>query len=347
MPDPAGKAPLRWDAHACVPLSPVPPSAGADLEVLDRHRRAGFTVVSLNVGMDMTPPRQVIDTIARFRRWLECRSDRFVLARSVEDVAAAHGTGRLAVVFDVEGAAPLLSDESLVQRAAGLGLRQAALVYNRNNAAGGGCHDDDEGLTRRGRCFLAALNAAGIVPDCSHAGERTSLDVMEASTTPVVFSHANARALVDHPRNVTDRQIDACAATGGVVGVCGFDLLLGRRGDAVPAMAEHVDHIVQRVGPDHVGLGLDHVYEAGADPLPPGIDPAYWWPPDAGYGGAWTGSPPDVADALAEALAARGYGAAAVSKILGGNFLDVARRTWRVGPAAAAAGCGAGAIGTG
>lgn len=326
MPDPSASAPLRWDAHACVPLS-----AGADLEVLDRHRRAGFTVVSLNVGMDMTTPRRIVHTIARFRHWLERRSDRFVLAHSVEDVAAARESGRLAVTFDVEGAAPLIADESLVSRAAGLGVRQVALVYNRNNAAGGGCHDQDQGLTTRGRRLLAALNAAGIVPDCSHAGERTSLDIMEASAAPVVFSHANARALVDHPRNVTDRQIDGCAATGGVVGVCGFDLLLGRRGDAVSAMAEHVDHIVQRVGPDHVGLGLDHVYEAGADPMPAGIDPAYWWPPDAGYGGAWTGSPPEVADALAEDLSARGYSDAAVSKILGGNFLDVARRTWTGG----------------
>ncbi|WP_181449434.1 dipeptidase [Azospirillum thermophilum] len=329
MPDAGGKAPLRWDAHACVPLC-----AGAELVALDRHRRAGFAFVSLNVGMDMTTCQGVVETIARFRHWLKRHSDRFVVAHSLEDVITAHESGRLAVAFDVEGAVPLLSDEALVHLVADLGVRQMALVYNRNNAVGGGCHDADEGLTKRGRCLVAALNAAGIVPDCAHAGERTTMDVMEASATPVIFSHANVRALVDHPRNVTDRQIDACAATGGVIGISGFDLLLGRPADAVSAMAEHVDYVVQRVGPDHVGLGLDYVYQVGVDPLPAGIDPAYWWPPEAGYGGEWTGSPPETADALAEALATRGYSHVAVSKILGGNFLNVARRNWKAGGAA-------------
>lgn len=330
MLDADGRPPLRWDAHACVPLC-----AGIGLEMLDRHRRAGFTFVSLNVGMDMTPCQDLIETIARFRHWLKRHSDRFVIARSLEDIATAHESGRQAVAFDVEGAVPLLSDEALVSLVADLGVRQMALVYNRNNAVGGGCHDVDEGLTKRGRCLVAALNAAGIVPDCSHAGERTTLEIMETSATPVIFSHANVRALVDHPRNVTDRQIDACAATGGVIGISGFDLLLGRQADAVSAIAEHVDYVVQRVGPDHAGLGLDYVYKAGVDPMPAGIDPAYWWPPEAGYGGEWTGSPPETADALAEALAARGYTHAAVSKILGGNFLNVAGKTWKAGCTAA------------
>ena len=202
-------AAIVWDSDSCLPLV-----SGIDLGVLRRHRASGFDYVSINAGMDMNPLDQVMRTIAWFRHWIAQHPEEFVQVDGFADVAAAKKAGKLAVSFDLEGSKMLLEDVAMVEFYRDLGVRQMHLVYNRNNSVGGGCHDDDKGLTAFGRDVVRAINRAGVIMDCSHNGERTSLDIMENSDKPVVFSHANARSLVDHPRNITDRQIDACAATG-------------------------------------------------------------------------------------------------------------------------------------
>lgn len=81
--------------------------------------------------------------------------------------------------------------------------------------------------SRRWVCAWQAVNAAGMLMDCSHTGRKCSLDIMAASSWPVIFSHANPLALIEHGRNITDEQIRACAATGGVVCVSGVSFFLG------------------------------------------------------------------------------------------------------------------------
>ena len=315
-----------WDAHSCVPLQ-----IGIDLSALTRHKAAGVDFVSLNVGMDLTPVESVLGVVAYFRAWLETHQDAFVLADSIAAVRQAKRDGKLAVAFDLEGAIPLQGRAELVELYARFGVRQMHLIYNRSNAVGGGCHDDDSGLTPFGREVVRAMNVFGVVLDCSHAGERTSLDMMEHSTRPSVFSHANARALVDHGRNISDAQIDACAATGGVIGVNGVNLFLGETDGGSEAMARHIDYIAQRVGPRHVGIGLDYAYDLGVGSDMAGADdPDYWWPPNHGYDlGALRYAGPEVIPDLADRLAGRGYDDEDLRGILGGNFLRVAEETWR------------------
>jgi membrane dipeptidase len=317
---------LIWDAHACLPLHP-----DADLGMLERHRRAGCSFVSVNIGMDMNPLDQIMPVIASFRAQLGANPDRFVAARRVADVEAAHATGRLAVAFDLEGAMPLLGRPEMVQLFADLGVRQMHLAYNRNNAVGGGCYDDDIPLSPLGHRVVAAINAAGILMDCSHTGYRTSLDVMAASTAPVIFSHANPRALCDDRRNVTDEQIRACIATGGIVCVNGVGRFLGDHAARTPAILEHIDHLVQRYGAEKVGLGIDYSYPAnGLDDDPPGLEKDYWWPPAHGYVGGLNIkiAAPEQLPEIIEGMLGRGYGEAAVAGILGRNMLEVARQVW-------------------
>ena len=317
---------LIWDAHACLPLHP-----DADLGVLERHRRAGCSFVSVNIGMDMNPLDQIMPVIASFRAQLAAHPDRFVVARRVADLEAAHGSGRLAVAFDLEGAVPLLGRPEMVRLFADLGIRQMHLAYNRNNAVGGGCYDDDIPLSPLGRRVVAAINAAGILMDCSHTGYRTSLDVMAASTAPVIFSHANPRALCDDRRNITDEQIRACIATGGIVCVNGVGRFLGDHAARTPAILAHIDHLVQRYGPETVGLGIDYSYPAnGLDDDPPGLDKNYWWPPAHGYVGGLDIkiAAPEQLPEIVEGMLELGYGEAAVAGILGRNMLEVARQVW-------------------
>jgi membrane dipeptidase len=322
---PTAATPIRWDAHSCLPLL-----SGIDMGVLRRHRQSGFDFVSINVGMDMNPLDQVMKTIAWFRHWLGRHPDEFLQVETVADVKAAKAAGKLAVAFDLEGSRMLLEDVAMVDVYRDLGVRQMHLVYNRNNSVGGGCHDENIGLSAYGRAVVRAINKAGILMDCSHGGERTTLDIMETSEKPVIFSHANARALVDHQRNVTDRQIDACAATGGVIGVNGIRLFLDAADGCAEPMARHIDYMVQRVGPDHVGIGLDISFDLGVDDHPASEDRGFWWPASGRYSRAGVESAgPEVLPEIEQLLRKRGYDDAAINKIFGLNFVRVAEATWR------------------
>ena len=132
----------------------------------------------------------------------------------------------MAVTFDLEGMNALDGSVDMVSLYYALGVRQMLVAYNRNNQAGGGCHDTDAGLTAFGRAVISEMNRVGMLIDCSHCSYRTSMEAMELSRAPVIFSHSNARALHDHERNIRDEQARACAATGGVIGIVGLDAFL-------------------------------------------------------------------------------------------------------------------------
>ena len=190
---------IHWEAHACLPLHPQ-----ASFAPIERFHALGVHYVSINIGMDMNPLAQVMQTIAGFRASVAAQPERFVLANTVQDVQQAAADGKLAIGFDLEGAMPLLEQPEMVALYQSLGVRQMHLAYNRNNSVAGGCHDVEQGLTPLGHQVVQAINAAGVLMDCSHTGRRCSLDIMAASSAPVIFSHANPLALVEHGRNVTD-----------------------------------------------------------------------------------------------------------------------------------------------
>jgi membrane dipeptidase len=317
---------LIWDSHSCLPLHP-----DADIGALERHRANGVDFVSINVGMDMNPLPQILTTLASFRAQLRARPDRFVAVDDASDVERAKAEGKLAVAFDLEGGVPLGGRPEMVQLFYDLGVRQIHLAYNRNNAIGGGCYDDDVPLSPLGRRIVAAINAAGMLMDCSHTGYRTSLDIMAVSKAPVIYSHANPLALANNGRNIRDDQIDACVATGGVVCVNGVGRFLGDPAAGTAAILRHIDYLVQRVGADHVGLGIDYEYDLGLDQDPPGYDRAYWFPPEHGYGKEGPRikiAAPEQFPEITVGLLGMGYAEADVRKILGQNMLALARRVW-------------------
>jgi membrane dipeptidase len=318
---------LVWDAHACLPLHP-----DADVGALARHKGAGVDFVSVNIGMDMNPLAQILPTIASFRAQIRARPDLYVQVVDAGDVRRAKAEGRLAVAFDLEGGVPLGERPEMVQLFYDLGVRQIHLAYNRNNSIGGGCYDQDIPLSELGRRVVRAINDAGMLMDCSHTGYRTSLDIMAVSEAPVIYSHANARALADNGRNIKDDQIGACAATGGVICVNGVGRFLGDPEAGTPAILRHVDYLVQRVGPEHVGLGIDYEYHQGVPDSPPGLDRAWWWPPEHGYGRAGPRmriAAPEQFPEITAGLLGMGYPEADIRSILGLNMLRVAEQVWR------------------
>ena len=319
---------IHWEAHACLPLHP-----DADFSPLDRLRASGVHYVSVNIGMDMNPVTQILTVLAGYRARLAAHPERYRLVASVAEIQEAASAGVLAVGFDLEGALPLLDQPEMVALYRDLGVRQIHFAYNRNNRVADGCHDVERGLTPLGRRMVEAVNAAGVLMDCSHTGRRCSLEIMAASSQPVVFSHANPLALVEHGRNISDEQIRACAATGGVVCVSGVSAFLGTGAPTATDVARHAAYVAALVGAQHAGVGLDIGFgQPGLDDTPPGHhDPAYWWPKAAGYGGSLQGiryAPVETWQLLAGALRQAGMSPAEIDGVMGGNMLRVAGQVW-------------------
>ena len=315
---------IVWDAHACLPLLP-----NYDMSALARHRAAGATYVSVNAGMDFNPLNQCIRVIAGFRDWIAKHSDHYLLVESLADITRAKREGKLGVSFDLEGSVMLEDDLAMLGLFRDLGVRQMHLAYNRDNSVAGGCHGAGIGLTGLGRRVVTEINRAGIILDCSHSSKATSLDVMELSSKPVVFSHANVKALCNHPRNIDDEQIKACAATGGIVAINGIGIFLGDD-ISTDTLLRHVDYVVEKVGVNHVGIGIDYSFVPDHSDLPQGEPPEKWWPPHDGYSSPNRHDmPPERLPDIASGLLRHGYKDADVIAIMGGNFMRVAGECWR------------------
>lgn len=316
---------LVWDNHGCMPVRPHDESF---LPQLERYRAAGVNAVALNVGYGEQGIEEHVRMIAQFRRWLAAREADYVLVETTADIERARREGKLAVMFDIEGMNAVADQASLVQLYYDLGVRWMLVAYNWNNRAGSGCHEaDDRGLTAFGRELLDEMARVGMVACCSHTGHRTTMDVMAYSKRPVIFSHSNARAVHDHPRNVRDEALRACAATGGVVGINGIRLFLTAEGDLIEAFVRHVDYIVQLIGPDHVGLGLDYVFDQKE--LDEAVSDAKLFPAELGYSSGIRTVAPEAIEEIVERLLTKGYADDDIRAILGGNLFRVANQVWR------------------
>jgi len=183
----------------------------------------------------------------------------FVIVERAADLDLVVGGERKGLVLTIEGGAALGDTDTTVLRTLHrLGLRSLNLLWFRANALGDGLGEPrGGGLTGFGREVLAESCRLGILPDVSQASERTTDDIIEASTVPVIASHSNARAIHGEPRNLSDAQIRAIAATDGLVGLNGFPRLVGPGEPDVDQLIDHLLHIAELVGPEHVCFGLN------------------------------------------------------------------------------------------
>ncbi|MBU3671992.1 MAG: membrane dipeptidase [Sinobacteraceae bacterium] len=305
-----------------------------DVALLDHWRKAGAHYVCVNVGFDMMPWSTTILAIADYTKAIEARSD-LRLCATLADVRAAWRAGQMAVTFNIEGMGALNENLRMVELYYKLGIRQMLIAYNANNAAGGGCHDKDEGLTDFGRAVIREMNRVGMVVDCAHSGIRSSLEAMRLSDKPCIFSHANVRALRDHERNITDEQIKAVAATGGVVGINGLNLYLGEGPATVEGVVRHIDYIAKLVGTAHVGVALDSDPSGWTAPPAESLTPEmaalfekYW--PARQYPSSVKDDflQPKALPLIAHRLSAMRYAEKDVRAIMGGNFMRIASQVW-------------------
>lgn len=315
---------LVWDNHSCMPLRP---DDWSFLPQLERVHNAGIDVVTLNIGMDLTPKAEHLAVLDSFEHWIADHADRYVVVHNFAEIEAAKLAGKLSVAFDVEGMALLDDDIGLIPELRARGALWMLVAYNLNNKAGGGCLDEDSGLTEHGRAILAEMKRVGMIACCSHTGHRTAMDILESAENPVIFSHSNPSAVYEHERNIPDSLIRACAETGGVVGVNGVGDFLGSGTDYAELIARHIDHIVELAGPDHAGISLDYVFDKQEV-----LD--FIVKKSESFGGKMAEeftnrfAPPETFPLIIERLLTMGYSAENIEKIIGGNWARVARQVW-------------------
>ena len=311
---------LVWDTHACFRLDP-----NADLSELKRYRNSGVDFVSLNIGMDLNSFENTVQVLARYRSYIASQPDRYILALTVDNVRKAKESGKLAIAFDLEGSEPLLGNLNMISLYYELGVRQMLLAYNKDNRASGGCMESEIGLTDFGRDLIREMNRVGMVVDLSHMGSRATLEACEVSSAPVIFSHSNPNSLRQHARNISDEQIKACAQTGGVVGINGIGDFLG--GTSSELIVQNIEYVMNLVGPEHVGIGLDYVVDK--QELIEYIEGHPDIFPRDKFQDFLSFVEPEQFPEFTELLYQRGYSEQIISGILGGNFLRVAEQVWK------------------
>ena len=188
------------------------------------------------------------------------------IAYSPADLYRLKREGKKAIMLGIENGYAVGKELSHVERFRRRGVVYMTLCHNGNNDICGSARYNDEqlGVSAFGEQVIREMNRVGMMVDLSHAGERSFYDALDISCQPVVCSHSSCRALCDHPRNLTDDQLKAIARQGGVVQVCLYSgFLRTDRPATICDAVEHLHHMVNVMGIEHVGIGTDFDGDGG------------------------------------------------------------------------------------
>ncbi len=265
--------------------------------------------------------RQTLRMVEAAHRIAEGSPDLVVLCNDGTDIDDALRSGRIALVLALESCPAIDSDIELLETLYRLGLRIASLAHFGRTALADGSAEDATGsrLTSAGVAAVTEMERLGVLLDISHLGVSGVAHVLEITTRPVIATHSSARALRDHHRNLSDDQLKGVAATGGVVCVNFYADFIDEREHTMDRLLDHIEHIVEVAGIDHVGLGPDFIAEVDADLTPPHAGNEIDRAAIPGLDG------PRGLPLVTEAMLRRGLPDADVEKILGANVLRLFR----------------------
>jgi membrane dipeptidase len=242
-------------------IATLTPPASNPMDYGGKLAKAGVVATSLTMALYARDIRPVLKEFFDFQNVFREAAATVRHVRTAADVEASMADGKIGVIQSVQGLHFIEDETAYIQILATLGLRVAALTYNEQTQFGAGCMElTDGGLTLLGRRTIQEMNRCGILVDLSHAGRRTSLDIIANCTKPVAATHSNADGLTPSVRNITDEQIKAIASTGGVVGISPYSPFCVTAKGGRPALADviaHMRYVADLVGVAHVALGTD------------------------------------------------------------------------------------------
>ena len=188
------------------------------------------------------------------------------IAYTPADLYRLKSEGKKAIMLGIENGYAIGNDISNIERFRNRGVVYMTLCHNGNNQLCGSARFNDEGLgvNAFGEQVIKEMNRVGMMVDISHAGEQTFYDALNISSKPIVASHSSARALCNHPRNLTDDQLKALADKGGVAQVTLYSGFLKEQGMAtIQDAIDHLNYMVNIMGIEHVGIGTDFDGDGG------------------------------------------------------------------------------------
>ncbi len=260
---------------------------------------------SSKVDFDVAGPTAYADLIFDKIEAIVAQNQQYLaIARTPADLKANKRQGRKSIMLGIENGVALDGQLQHLSHFAQRGIVYMTLCHNGDNdicdsARGSNTHN---GVSAFGREVIREMNRLGILVDLSHANEKSFYDALELSQQPIVCSHSSCRALCDHPRNLTDEQMRALAAKGGVMQVTLYHGFLVKDGEAtIEHVLQHLQHAIEVMGIDHVGIGTDFDGDGGVLGMANSSEIIH----------------------LTRRLLALHYSEADIQKIWGGNFLRV------------------------
>lgn len=294
--------------------------------VFEEMRAGGLSAVHATVAYH-GGLRETVTEIAVWNRRFREHADLIMPLLRGRDIAVARASGRTAIALGLQNPMPIEDDIGLVEVLHRLGIRVMQLTYNNQSLLGTGWSEaQDGGLTLMGREVVREMNRVGMLIDLSHAGERTTLDTIGASSRPVVVSHANPREARETGRNLSRTVMTAVAAAGGLLGLSLYPHHLPHGGETTLAefgtMAARAADVV---GVAHLAIGSDLCQDQPGEVLQ-WMRRGRWRFADPGEESlvfpaqpAWFRSNLDFAG-LAAALAGSGFQPDEIALVLGGNW---------------------------
>jgi membrane dipeptidase len=313
--------------------------------MVENAARSGITAVNSTVSEITTGDKAFELTVKNIAAWdyeLEHHPNVFRLVRRIEDIRAAKKERRVGVILGFQDTVPYADKIDRVELFHRLGVRIVQLTYNGSNLVGDGCLvPNDGGLKPYGRELLAKLNDLGTLIDVSHVGWETTRQAIAASRAPIAATHTGATAVNNVPRNKPDDILRSIAQRGGVVGVYMMPFLRASGQPNADDFLRHLLHCLDVCGEDHVGIGSDlsitpldltpefrkvhadfvKVRRARGVSAPGEDENVFNYVPDF--------NTPRRLELVADRLAAAGYSAGRIEKIIGGNWVRLLGEVWK------------------
>lgn len=226
-------------------------------ELFEDMHRGGLTAANCTVSV-WEGFQETVKNIVEFNQFFQDSSDLIMPVTKTSDITRAKELGKTGIILGFQNANAFEDQIGYVEIFKKLGVGIVQMAYNTQNLVGTGCYERDGGLSGFGREIVAEMNRVGIMCDLSHVGPQTSIEVIEASTKPVCYSHCLPLGLKEHPRNKSDEELKFIADNNGFIGITMFAPFLKKGIDStVDDYVEAMDYVIDLVGEDCVGIGTD------------------------------------------------------------------------------------------